>query len=111
MNPNESKENTPAPRPSVEEGLRALQKNISDTLDAWEERHDTEMQFYLADLKREARADAELRRWKSFARHAWRFACSDRDRAMSRIKSLNQDYGDLVIELQNHNDDDDDLPF
>lgn len=103
-----NEEETPIRRPNVNEALRTIQKALEDALEAREEEHDTEMQFYLSDLKREARAEAELRQWKSFARDAWMAACCVRDTATQRLDALRANYGEQLREAMK---DEEETPF
>jgi hypothetical protein len=117
MNPNAPTEDTAPQHPNVEEGLRALQSAVTGMLEMREKQHEAELLSYLTNLKEEARAHAELRRWKSFARDAWNRVRVDRDTAKSGLDWLEHNYNDLLLELQKGSDDDilsladDDIPF
>ncbi len=117
MNPNTPTEDALAQHPNVEEGLRALQSAVTGMLEIREKQHEAELLSYLTDLKKEARAHAELQRWKSFARDAWNHVRADRDTATRGLGWLEHNYGDLLVELQKGSDDDilsladDDIPF
>ena len=114
--PTQMKPNTPAEGvshcyPSVEDGLRALQRVLNDIMLTREEEKNITNQLDALDSKYERRADAELRRWKSFARDAWSAACAIPDTAIGKLNGLNSNYGDLITELRNDPDDDQDTLF
>ena len=108
MNPHQSTEQTSSRPRDFNEALRALQKAMNDAMEAKDVEDDYHSQMSGHESER---AQAELRRWKSFACNAWMAACSIRNTATRQLDELKDDYRDLLGERQEAVDPKNELPL